>query len=120
MKEQLRVLGRTFVTLALAFGAGYVIMQLSGKDALEAYKVIFDSAFGTPRALANTLLAATPLIFTGLATLIAFRAGIFNIGVEGSLYIGAFTAAWVGFTFTDLPGVLLVALAFTAGAVTGG
>ncbi|MCC6616654.1 MAG: ABC transporter permease [Anaerolineae bacterium] len=120
MKEQLRTLGRTLITLALAFGAGYVIMQLSGKDALEAYRVIFESAFGTPRALANTLLAATPLIFTGLATLIAFRAGIFNIGVEGSLYIGAFTAAWVGFTFTDLPGVLVVALAFAAGALTGG
>ncbi|MBK8021045.1 MAG: ABC transporter permease [Chloroflexi bacterium] len=113
-------LPRTVLTVLLALVMGGVIMQISGKDALNAYQVLFNSAFGSERAIANTLLAATPLIFTGLATLIAFRAGIFNVGVEGSLYVGAFTAAWVGFTFVDLPGVLLIALAFAAGALVGG
>ncbi|RLC95291.1 MAG: ABC transporter permease, partial [Chloroflexi bacterium] len=63
---------------------------------------------------------ATPLIFTGLATAVAFRAGVFNVGVEGSLYMGAFAAAWVGFTFTELPGWLLVPLAFILAGIVGG
>lgn len=111
---------RTVATVLLALVLGGVIMQLSGKDALNAYQVLFNSAFGTERALANTLLTATPLIFTGLATLIAFRAGIFNVGVEGSLYVGAFAAAWVGFTFTSLPGLVLIPLSLGAGALVGG
>lgn len=111
---------RTVLTILLALLVGGIIMQLSGKDALNAYGVLLNSAFGNPRAIANTLLTATPLIFTGLATLIAFRAGIFNVGVEGSLYVGAFAAAWVGFTFTGLPALPLIVLCFSAGALVGG
>lgn len=119
MKRMMPIV-RTLLTVGLALLLGGVIMQLSGKDAINAYGVLFNSAFGNERALANTLLTATPLIFTGLATLIAFRAGIFNVGVEGSLYVGAFAAAWVGFTFIELPGLLLIALCFAAGALVGG
>jgi simple sugar transport system permease protein len=111
---------RVILTLALALIIGGVIVQLSGKDALNAYQVLFNSGFGSRVAIAKTLLAATPLIFTGLATVVAFRAGIFNVGVEGSLYIGAFAAAWAGFTFTGLPGILLIPLLFIAGGVAGG
>lgn len=120
MNKTLAVILRTVITLALALLVGGIIMQFSGKDALNAYQVLFDSAVGDERAWANTLLAATPLIFTGLATLIAFRAGIFNVGVEGSLYVGAFAGAWVGFTFVDLPGVLLIPMAFIVGGLVGG
>jgi len=120
MMEQVRNLVRVVVTLALALVMGGIIVKLSGKDALNAYKVLYDSSFGDARALANTLLAATPLIFTGLATLVAFRAGIFNIGVEGSLYVGAFAAAWVGFTFLALPGYLIILLAFLFSGLIGG
>jgi simple sugar transport system permease protein len=120
MSAALGSIVRTVVTVLLALLVGGLIMQVSGRDAIQAYEVLFNSAFGGERAIANTLLAATPLIFTGLATLIAFRAGIFNIGVEGSLYVGAFAAAWVGFTFIDLPGVVLIPLAFAVGALVGG
>jgi simple sugar transport system permease protein len=116
----LKSTARVLFTIVLALGIGAVIIQLSNGNAREAYEVLFNSAFGNERALANTLLAATPLIFTGLATLVAFRAGIFNIGVEGSLYLGAFAAAWVGFTFTDLPGVVLIPLALIAAGLVGG
>lgn len=119
MIQGLKSFIQVVITLALALLAGGVIIQLSGKDALAAYRVLFDSALGSERALANSLLAATPLIFTGLATLVAFRAGIFNVGVEGSLYMGAFTAAWVGFTFTDWPGVILPLAAFAAAGFVG-
>ena len=120
MKQQIKGIARVGVTIGLALLIGAIIIQLSNGNAVEAFEVLFNSAFGNERALANTLLAATPLIFTGLATLIAFKAGIFNIGVEGSLYLGAFAAAWVGFTFTDLPGPLLILLALITAGVVGG
>lgn len=118
--EKLKQPVRVFITLSMALLLGGIIMQLSGKDALNAYQVLFSSAFGSQVAIANTLLAATPLIFTGLATVVAFRAGIFNVGVEGSLYMGGFAAAWIGFTFTALPGLLLIPLMILAAAVAGG
>ncbi len=55
-----------------------------------------------------TLAAATPLIFTGLATAIAFRTGAFNVGVEGCVNVGGLAAAFVGFTFVSLSGFVLL------------
>lgn len=120
MVERLRAFAQVVVTLALALIVGALIMALSGKDPWNAYRVLTESALGSGRAIANTLLASTPLIFTGMATVIAFRAGVFNVGVEGSLYLGAFAAAWVGFTFIDLPGIVLIPLAFIIAGIAGG
>lgn len=111
---------RVILTLLLALLLGALIMELSGKDSIAAYRQLYRAALGGKRQLADTLLKATPLIFTGLATMVAFRAGIFNVGVEGSLYLGAFGAAWVGFTFTGLPAIPLIALAFAFAALVGG
>lgn len=115
VQTSLQVLG----TLLLALAAGALIVWISGKDPINAYQVLFNSAVGTQIAVANTLLAATPLIFTGLATMLAFRAGIFNVGVEGSLYVGAFAAAWIGFTFTDLPQLVIIPLALGFAGLVG-
>jgi simple sugar transport system permease protein len=104
-------------SLALLFGA--LVIALSGRNPFEVYHLLFVQSFGSRQALADTLLNSTPLIFTGLATLVAFRTGIFNVGVEGSLYLGAFAAAWVGFTFTTLPGWLLTSLCLSAAAFAG-
>ena len=111
---------RVVLTLLLALLLGALIMELSGKDSLAAYRQLYSAALGGQRQVADTLLKATPLIFTGLATMIAFRAGIFNVGVEGSLYLGAFGAAWVGFTFTGMGTLALIPLAFAFAALVGG
>lgn len=108
------------ITLAAALLVGALVMWVSGKDALNAYQILWDSAVGNQRAIANTLLAATPIIFTGIGTLVAFRAGVFNIGVEGSLYMGAWAAAWAGFTFTSAPGWVLIPLCILLGGLIGG
>jgi len=93
----------------------------------DAYAALFSGSFinfseySVGRALrpfANTLERATPLIAAGLAFAIAFRAGLFNIGVEGQIMLGATFAAFVGFTF-DLPVALHVTLAILAGLVGG-
>ena len=108
------------LTLTVALVMGALVMELSGKDSVEAYKVLLVSALGSRTAIANTLLAATPLIFSGLGAAIAFRAGVFNVGVEGSIYMGAFASAWVGFTFLGLPGLPLILLSVLAAIIAGG
>lgn len=111
---------KTLITLAIALLMGALVMELSGKDALGAYAALLDSSLGSPNAIANSLLAATPLILTSLAAAIAFRAGIFNVGAEGSLYLGGFAAAWVGFTFTNLSAWIIIPLALVAASIVGG
>jgi simple sugar transport system permease protein len=118
--DRVRPLLQAVLTLGLALVVGYVLMVVSGKDAWNAYKTLFQSALGSERAVANSLLMATPLILTGIATVFAFRAGVFNVGVEGSLYMGAFAAAWVGFTFVDWPGLVLIPACFLAAGLAGG
>ena len=73
------------------------------KFVLDGYAGLFQGAFGSPKAIAGTLVRATPLIFAGLAVALAFRCGLFNIGVEGQLALGALVAAGVGFGVTGSP-----------------
>jgi simple sugar transport system permease protein len=67
----------------------------------------------------ESLVAATPYIFAGLAVAIAFRCSMFNIGAEGQLFIGAITATWVGYSVEGLPPVIHIPLALLAGAAGG-
>jgi simple sugar transport system permease protein len=73
-----------------------------------------------PDGIGYTLFYATPLIFTGLAVAVAFRCGLLNIGAEGQLYVAAFVTAWVGITFANLPGWVLIPLACVAAMLAGG
>jgi simple sugar transport system permease protein len=83
-------------SLVFAFLASGVVLQATGHDALSSYRQILDAGFLSNGALDQTLVAATPLAFTGLAAAAAFRMRLFNIGGEGQLYIGAITAAATG------------------------
>ena len=82
------------VFLALVIGAG--IISYLGENPLNAYYYLFIGAFSGERAIARTLLEATPMIFTGLSVLFAFKAGMFNIGGQGQFIMGGLTAAAVG------------------------
>lgn len=110
--------------LALPFVAalvvGALLLALTGRDPLSAYDELLNEAVGGQSRIAATLTAATPLIFTGLATAIAFRAGVFNVGVEGSFYLGGLAAAWVGFAWVGLGGPLQLLVALAFGALVGG
>lgn len=85
----------------------------------EAYSALLRSSLGSPQAISETIVAATPLIFGGLAVALAFKAGLFNIGAEGQLLIGAILAAYVGFQFDGLPAVVHLPLTVLAGFVGG-
>ena len=86
--------------------------------------ILVHGAFGSSYDLGMTLFYATPLIFTGLSVSVAFRAGLFNIGAEGQLTVGALAAAMVGIYLPGLPSPLAPLLAglaaFAAGAFWGG
>ncbi len=114
------------IAILISFIIGAVIMLATGNNPVSAYAALVQGAVGSPTALGRTLLNATPLIFTGLAVAVAFRAGLFNIGGEGQFYIGAITAAWIGVALGSLGplGGVLVLLAcivtgFLWGAIPG-
>jgi len=106
------------VAILISFAIGALIMLATGNNPITAFGALFRGAFGSPLAVGRTLLNATPLIFTGLAVAVAFRAGLFNIGGEGQFYIGAITAAVVGVSLGSL-GVFGMVLALAACVVTG-
>lgn len=108
------------------------------KEIGTAYQALFSGALGDPvrivRALGSgdakeirsalnpfleSLVQSTPYIFTGLAVAVGFRSGLFNIGVEGQLFIGAAAATYVGYALTGLPGFIHMPLALLAGALGG-
>lgn len=84
----------------------------------DAYRALFMGSIGSPNAISETLFAATPLIFAGLAVAIGFQAGLFNIGVSGQMHIGGMAALYIGFAFA-LPAVFHIPLALAA-AIVGG
>ena len=86
---------------------------------IQAYKALWEGAFGTSNAFAETLVKATPLLLVGLGICISFRGDVINIGGEGQMIVGALFATWVGLTFTNLPGWLVITLAMLAGFVGG-
>lgn len=89
----------------------------------SAYSGLLAGALGNPfkdiTPVTETLLRATPLILAGLAVALGFRAGLFNIGAEGQIYIGALFATAVGINFPDLPLLIHLPLAVAAGFVGG-
>lgn len=112
--------GALLAPFVAALLVGAAVLLVTGRSPLDTYGLLLQQAFGSGPAIANTLTQATPVLLTGLATAFAFRAGVFTIGVEGSLYVGAFAAAWAGFTLTGLPGLALIALAAALAAAAGG
>jgi simple sugar transport system permease protein len=102
-----------------AFLIGAIVLWVTGHPIGDTFYRLFQGAFGGRTAIGATLTRVTPLIFTGLAFSVAFKCGLFNIGAEGQLQVGAFAAAWVGFALPPLPPVIHIALAFAAGAAAG-
>ena len=109
-----------------------------GKEIWNAYFALFTGSLGNPATITEalrsgddaairsavnpfleSLVKSTPYIFAGLACALAFRAGLFNIGVEGQLFMGAAAATYVGYAITGLPAYIHMPLAILAGALGG-
>src|ERR1051326_8152809 len=110
------------VVTALIVGA--VIIAGTGGNVLQAYQGLWEGSLGRPQSISETLVWATPYIFGGLAVALAFKGGLFNIGVEGQIAVGSFASVFVGYRVTGLgfPFHLILALlaGMLAGAIWGG
>jgi len=117
---RLSVFRTQLVAILMAFVVGAIVLQLTGYSPVEAYGAMLRGAFGDTYGIGQTLTHATPIIFTALAFLFAFKSGLFNIGAEGQFLVGALGAAIVGISFERLPAVVHVPLALLVGAIAGG
>lgn len=107
------------IAVLAAFAVGGLFIAAIGDNPFETYSLLVGSALWWPDGIGYTLFLATPLIFTGLAVTVAFRAGLLNIGAEGQLYIAAFATAWTGIVLGNLPAAILIPLCFAAAVGTG-
>jgi len=98
---------------------GGILIAVIGQNPFEVYIKLFADTLGNTYGIGQVLFKATTLILTGLSVAFAFKAGLFNIGAEGQMNIGAFAAAWIGFTFVSLPWFILIPLSILAGFIGG-
>jgi simple sugar transport system permease protein len=125
------------IALLIIIGFGHVL-ELGLNAVGRAYGALLEGSLGNPaqmiaaiqsgnsqaQALAfypisEALVASTPYIFAGLAVALGFRCGLFNIGVEGQLFIGAICSVFVGYSLRGLPAIIHIPLAIGAGALGG-
>lgn len=105
------------IILALVVSAG--LIWAAGANPIEAYAALLEGSIGSVAALANTAVRATPLILGGLAVGLGFKAGLWNIGGEGQMYLGAATATVVGIIPLPIPAWLHLLLTVMAGFAGG-
>ncbi|MDX1495204.1 MAG: ABC transporter permease, partial [Longimicrobiales bacterium] len=99
---------------------GAVLLALGGYDPAAAARAMARGAFGSWSVFTSiTLVRSVPLILTGLAVALAFRAGVWNIGAEGQLYAGAVAAVWVGIAGQGIPAVVLAPAVLLAACLAG-
>ncbi len=100
---------------------GSLVILAAGRNPLVAYSALLAGAFGSPQSVATTLARSTPYIIAALAVAFGFKAGLFNIGAEGQLLVGALMGAWVGASaaVSGLPGIVAIPVVLAAGVVGG-
>lgn len=106
-----------FVVLSLFIGA--ILILSAGVNPIEGYYHLFMGALGTKLALTDTFWRFTPLLLTGTAVAIAFKAKFWNIGAEGQMLAGAIPATWLAMSFVNVSPFLLIPLVITVGFLGG-
>src|SRR5512146_3189555 len=95
-----------------------VALLLSGVNPIKAYLALGEGALGSPANIIQTLIKATPYTIAGLGVALGFRGGLFNIGIEGQLFVGSIMAVIAGTSF-HLPAPLQIPLTLLAGFLGG-
>lgn len=111
---------RPLVGILLGLLAGAGLIALSGVNPLTAYAAMLNGAIGSPQAFANVLVRASPLLLAGVGVAIGIKAGLWNVGAEGYMYMGALGAGAVGMAPLPLPPIVHITLAILAGAAAAG
>lgn len=109
----------SLIPVLLAFTIGGIIIAIIGENPFEVYQILFSKSLFTAKGFGNTLHYAAPLILTGLAIAITFKANIFNMGVEGQLLFGAFFAGLAGALIDVGNPIVHKLICFAVGALCG-
>ncbi|MCJ7707885.1 MAG: hypothetical protein MUO38_09740, partial [Anaerolineales bacterium] len=126
---------QVYAAFGQSIGAG---LAASWQAVAQAYSALFTGALGSPARIVaalrsgsgeeirlafnpflESLVVSTPYIFVGLGVALGFKSGLFNIGAEGQLFVGALASAYVGYSITGLPWIIHAPLALLAGALAG-
>src|SRR5258708_29812582 len=89
-------LGSPLLAVITALVLGGIVIFATGGNVLLAYQGLWEGSLGRPQSISETLVWSTPYIFGGLAVALAFKAGLFNIGVQGHIAVGSLAAGFVG------------------------
>lgn len=106
------------VAVLVSLVAGALLIRLQGVDPWVAGRAVLEGALGSSSGITRTLEKTTPLILAGLAVLLPLRLGLFNIGAQGQLVVGALAAAWCGHSWAAL-GPMVLPAALVAGVIAG-
>jgi ABC-type uncharacterized transport system permease subunit len=112
-----RLTGSVPAALVALLASGGLV-AIAGVSPFDAYESIWTGGLGSTTALGTTAVTMLPLLFAALAFAIPFRAGLYNIGIEGQLYLGALASALVGLKL-DAPGFIVLPAAVLAGMLAG-
>lgn len=107
------------IAVAASLAAAGIFIAAMGFDVLKAFETILFTSFRTPYGFSQTVAKFVPLVLQALAFTVPLAAGVFNIGGEGQMIVGAIGAAAVGILFADLPAVVLLPLVILGGVLAG-
>ncbi|MBI5824721.1 MAG: ABC transporter permease [Chloroflexi bacterium] len=113
------------LAIVTAVVVGGIIIIIVGGNPIQAYAGLVEGSLGSTKALSETAVWSTPYIFAGLAVALAFKGGLFNIGAEGQLAVGAVFSALIGYALPEwlgfaLPAIVHMPLAILVGMLMGG
>lgn len=108
------------IAVVLALASVAVLLMLIGADPAQAFGSMFQASLGDPHALSTTVTKAVPRLVAALGIAVAIRAGLWNIGAEGQIYMGGVAAAAVVLFAPELPFPIIPLLAIAAAIISGG
>ncbi|MDR7811569.1 ABC transporter permease [Lacrimispora sp.] len=112
MNVAVKSIQKILLTMLLALAIGALFILFIGENPLEAYGALLRGAFNGKLKIGTTLASFTPLLLTSCAFAVAAKAGAFNVGVEGEVFLGGITAAYIGINWTFLPAPVLLIVCF--------
>lgn len=110
-----RVIGAIFAAL----GVGAILILLSGSNPIAAYRALFAESFFDYWGISNTLVKTSPMLLAGLAVILPYKAGLFNIGAEGQIYLGGLFGAVIALALPDMPGWVGIPVILAASMLGG-
>jgi simple sugar transport system permease protein len=119
LRQLFNSLAQPLLAVIIGLITGAIAISLVGESILTAYKEMWNGAFGNFYFITSTLARSTPIMLVGLGVALAFRAGVFNLGAEGQMVLGALSAALAAL-YVPGPGFVKVIAALAAGIIAGG